>query len=1163
MSIRARVLGLLVLALGATVVVPMSANAAAAPVPAASSVVPAAQCAGPLAAKTEFTTVDAVVPSVVDALANDCVGAATVNRPLTISAVGQGNYGTVSTDGTSIFYDPKACATGDGSGFDFFSYTITDGVSSKTGLAYVTYRRPTPNPVSDTPQVGFVTNAVIGATVPLKVSWCGVSPSGSTVKSYRLEQGTNGGLTFPSVVTAATTAASSTRSATPNTSYAWRVSTTDSLNRTGAPASSLTSRVTLFQESSTAIKYSTGWANASSSKYSGGRERYTSKKNATATLTVTNARAVAIVASRGAGRGSFHVYVDGVRVTSAAISQRTSKATWRQVLYVRGLTSGAGVTHKVQVRAVGNGRVDLDAFLALTGKRDQAVTFSTTAPTDAMYKGATYPVAASSDSGLPVNLSVPSSSWTACSLVAGVVTFHGAGTCRINAAQPGDLSWNARTTTQTFTVARRPVTVTGITALDRQYNGTTAATLDVSGATLDPGDILAGDTVNLTAGGATGAFADRSVGDDKTVTVSGLALGGASAAFYVVDPPTTTASIDPRDLTVSFTTANRPYDGTTDATIATCTLATVVAGDTVTCDHAGATASFADADAGAAKPVTGSGFALAGADAANYALATVNASSATISKASQTITFDLSGVSAEYGDAPVTVSASASSGLAVGFASQTAAVCTVAGDDVTIVAAGTCTIRSSQAGDANHLAAPNVDRSFTVTKRPIHVTGVTAQDREYTGGTAATLDVSGADLVAADIVGSDVLTLNTGAATGAFTPNGNAGSGKTVAVAGLTLGGADAVNYALVQPTTTATIDPRGLTVSFVTPNRPYDGTSDASITSCSLATVVGGDDVTCDDSGATASFATASVGAGKTVTGSGFALAGSDAGNYEIETVNTTTASITVASQSISFDLSGVDATYGDDPVTVSASATSGLSVGFASQTTAVCTVSGDDVTIVTSGTCTIRASQPGNANYQAAPNADRSFVVAKRLITVTAVTDTKTADGTQSSTGEPTITSGTLASGDVGTFGQVFNSAAAGTGKTLTPSGTIAHGATNVTSSYTITFVAVTTGVIEPGPVSTTTSTVVAAPASIQNDGVDTATVTVQLKDAFGNNLLASSGTVDINADHGSVGTVTDNGDGTYTATYTSDLFNGFVTVSATLDGSPLTQTDQIHQH
>jgi hypothetical protein len=86
--------------------------------------------------------------------------------------------------------------------------------------------------------------------------------------------------------------------------------------------------------------------------------------------------------------------------------------------------------------------------------------------------------------------------------------------------------------------------------------------------------------------------------------------------------------------------------------------------------------------------------------------------------------------------------------------------------------------------------------------------------------------------------------------------------------------------------------------------------------------------------------------------------------------------------------------------------------------------------------------------------------FTITARPITVTAVTDTKSYDGTTASTGTPTITSGSLASGDTVTWTQSFDTKNVGTGKTLTPAGTVSDG--NGGLNYNITFVNDTTGII-----------------------------------------------------------------------------------------------------
>jgi hypothetical protein len=63
--------------------------------------------------------------------------------------------------------------------------------------------------------------------------------------------------------------------------------------------------------------------------------------------------------------------------------------------------------------------------------------------------------------------------------------------------------------------------------------------------------------------------------------------------------------------------------------------------------------------------------------------------------------------------------------------------------------------------------------------------------------------------------------------------------------------------------------------------------------------------------------------------------------------------------------------------PFTLAATASSGLVVSFASLAPAVCAVSGTLVSLRAVGTCEVRASQAGNANYAAAPVVDRSFAV------------------------------------------------------------------------------------------------------------------------------------------------------------------------------------------
>ncbi|WP_296268084.1 YDG domain-containing protein, partial [Pseudomonas sp. UBA6562] len=88
-----------------------------------------------------------------------------------------------------------------------------------------------------------------------------------------------------------------------------------------------------------------------------------------------------------------------------------------------------------------------------------------------------------------------------------------------------------------------------------------------------------------------------------------------------------------------------------------------------------------------------------------------------------------------------------------------------------------------------------------ITKANLAVTGVATVDKVYDGTTAATLNGT----AQVNVFGNDAVALS-GTGTAAFADK-NVGTGKAVTVSGYSLGGADAGNYNLLQPTSlTATI---------------------------------------------------------------------------------------------------------------------------------------------------------------------------------------------------------------------------------------------------------------------------------------------------------------------------------------------------------------------
>src|SRR5690606_33148216 len=93
-----------------------------------------------------------------------------------------------------------------------------------------------------------------------------------------------------------------------------------------------------------------------------------------------------------------------------------------------------------------------------------------------------------------------------------------------------------------------------------------------------------------------------------------------------------------------------------------------------------------------------------------------------------------------------------------------------------------------------------------------------------------------------------------------------------------------------------------------------------------------------------------------------------------------------------------------------------------------------------------------------------------------------------------------------------------------------------------------------ISVGTASLTASTITAVPSL--HAALPISTITVQLKDAAGNNLTSSGGTVVLTTTLGTLDDFQDNADGTYTATLSSTV-PGTAIITGTLDGDNLADT------
>lgn len=349
---------------------------------------------------------------------------------------------------------------------------------------------------------------------------------------------------------------------------------------------------------------------------------YTGTKTASATVRSGQTTANATLTLPALPTGASYAASGTVGGTNALISSHSISGT-TLTYSTTSQTDGTSATITIAVTGATNYN-DYNVVVTVTAKNKDAATVSLTGtvPTSKTYGDANFNVTASAEhteaggawTWTSSNESVLKVTGTSTT---GTVQVVGQGSATITAKYES-ANYLGEATSASITVNKKNVTITGLSAQNKVYDGNTTAT--VNGTAVVSGKV-GSDDVTVTAGSA--AFADENVGSGKTVTFTGYTLSGAKAGNYnlTAQPASVTANITAKPVTVTVTATNRDYvSGNRNVVLVAGSVTGAIGGDTVNVDVSGATGTMENEDAGTGKAVTVTGVALSGTDAGNYNL---------------------------------------------------------------------------------------------------------------------------------------------------------------------------------------------------------------------------------------------------------------------------------------------------------------------------------------------------------------------------------------------------------------------------------------------------------------------------------------------------------------------------------------------------------------